>query len=172
MMAENAVAEPATSEPAMAERECGGGFKATSLQKAAASGDANMVVTALECTATNIDAINHEAQTALMIAAARGHIAVVRALCEAGADTSVEDGTGRKAEQIAREAGHEQTASMLNSWDAKRNEIEASIRAMQGLPPDPALAAGRLPKANAHVDVMAKLLAEAGVRKGPAECPF
>ena len=41
----------------MAERSCNGGFQSTSLQRAARHGDASLVALALECSATNLDAV-------------------------------------------------------------------------------------------------------------------
>ena len=87
----------------MAERECDGGFISTSLQKAALTGNVDMLVAALECTATNIDAVDADGCTALMIAASNGHAALVRALCDAGADVSPTNGDGLTAEQLAEQ---------------------------------------------------------------------
>ena len=40
--------------------ECSGGFQSTPLTKAARFGQVELVATALECTATNLDAIGKE----------------------------------------------------------------------------------------------------------------
>jgi ankyrin repeat protein len=93
--------------------ECArGGFMSTSLQKAAQSGDASLVAAALECSATNLDAVDATGRTALMIAAARGHLSVLRALCDAGADVDPLDGNGRDAVAIAEAEGHTACAEL------------------------------------------------------------
>ena len=93
----------------MAERACDGGFQSTPLQRAARHGDASLVAVALECSATNLDAVDAEGRTALMIAAANGHAAVVRALLDAGCDVDAVDGAGMSAVDAARAAGHAAT---------------------------------------------------------------
>ena len=151
----------------MEERECSGGFMATSLQKAARSGDVDSLVASLECTATNLDAVDAEGHTALMIAAANGHTALVTALCDAGADTSATDGDGHTAEQIAANAGHAACAARLHKEAGRRASIWAAINGgASGGDGAPSSQAPRME------DMMAKLLAEAGLPKGPAESPF
>ena len=60
------------------ERDCAGGFHSTSLMKAARNDQPELVEKALECTANNIDAVGSDGRTALMIAAALGHLRVVQ----------------------------------------------------------------------------------------------
>ena len=145
------------------ERACGGGFMATSLQKAAKSGDVKSLVLALECTATNVDAPDADGNTALMIAARNGFFDLVDALCNAGADPTSTDGNGETAEQIATAAGQLKCAARLSRASEQRSNLMTMIGLAGPEPPK---------QRTAEDDVMAKLLAEAGLPKGPAECPF
>ena len=95
------------------ERDCAGGFHSTSLMKAARSDQPELVEKALECTANNIDAVGSDGRTALMIAAALGHLRVVRALCNAGADLNLVDGNGRSALDAAIRSEHAEIAALL-----------------------------------------------------------
>ena len=137
----------------------------TSLMKAATTGNVVALETALECTATNIDAVDQNGKTALMIAAQNGVVELVCALCNAGADTTLTDGDGLTAEKIAIQSGHELCAARLAKEQAKRNELMALI----GLGASSALPSRQ---SNPSDVIMARLLAEAGLPKGPAESPF
>ena len=95
------------------ERDCAGGFHSTSLMKAARNDQPELVEKALECTANNIDAVGSDGRTALMIAAALGHLRVVRALCNAGADLNLVDGNGRSALDAAIRSEHAEIAALL-----------------------------------------------------------
>jgi len=148
----------------MEERACSGGFMSTSLQKAATHGDARLVAQALECTATNLDAIGADGRTALMLAAMHGHLSVCAALCDAGADLDVCDGAGQSAEALAAASGHAQCAKLLASEATKRRALWSTIMGTG--------AAGPTSSIEPREDVMAKLLAEAGLPKGAAESPF
>ena len=150
-------AEP--SQP-LAERECGGGFMATSLQKAAHSGDIKSLELALECTATNLDAVDAEGRTALMIAAAGNRIALVRALCDAGADISATNCDGLAAADLATQAGHTECAERLREAASMRAQLLATMTGSSE---------SAAPKME---DIMAKMLAEAGMPKGCNEAPF
>lgn len=161
----------------------GGGFMKNSLQKAAHSGDVKSLEVALECTATNIDAIDHEGQTALMIAAAAGHDALVKALCDAGADTTITNGDGLTAEDFATTAGHDKCSARIRKAREQRASMEAIIMqlgmverqrsggaaATDAQAPPPTASRSMVPRGE---DLMARLLAEAGVPKGAAESPF
>ena len=94
-----------SAEPALAERDCSGGFQLTPLMKAAIHGDVSLVEKALECTALNLDAVGGDGRTALHTAAANGHRAVVRALADAGCDIDAA-ADGQTAAEIALAAGH------------------------------------------------------------------
>ena len=158
----------------MAERECDGGFISTSLQKAALTGNVEMLVAALECTATNIDAVDADGCTALMIAASHGHAALVHALCDAGADVSPTNGDGLTAEQLAERAGHTACIERLHREAIRRQEVWSAIDAVfqaQGGQSKPKLPSTSI-ESMLKDDVMSKLLAEAGLPKGPAESPF
>ena len=139
----------ATAEAAMAERACDGGFQSTPLQRAARHGDTSLVAVALECSATNLDAVDAEGRTALMIAAANGHAAVVRALLDAGCDVDAVDGAGMSAVDAARAAGHAAIAASVQTEKAKREALLSQICGKQGLPPELAalLSAGGPPGA-------------------------
>ena len=111
----------------MEERECSGGHQSTSLMKAARHGQVDLVVTALECTATNLDAVGADGKTALMIACANGHLGVAKAMADAGADIDATDGDGRKAVDIAEAAGHAKIADMLRAEAGKRAAVWDAI---------------------------------------------
>ena len=137
----------------MAERACDGGFQSTPLQRAARHGDASLVVVALECSATNLDAVDAEGRTALISAAANGHAAVVRALLDAGCDVDAADGAGMSAVDSATAAGHAAIAVTVEREKAKREALLNLIcgpgTGKQGLPPELAalLSAGGSPGA-------------------------
>jgi len=117
----------------MDERECSGGHQSTSLMKAARFNQLDLVVTALECTATNLDAVGADGRTALMIACEAGHLEVAKAMANAGADIDVEDGAGRTAIDIAAGAGHDRVAAMLRAEATKRRAAwEAIVGASAG----------------------------------------
>lgn len=137
------VAADAPPRPALAERECDGGFQSTSLQRAARHGDASLVAVALECTATNLDAVDADGRTALLIAAFNGHASVVRALLDAGCDMDAHDGTGATALDVAKAAGHDEVALMLQAEKVKRDAVWGAILGQKSAKPDlpPELAA-------------------------------
>ena len=105
------------------ERDCSGGFHTTSLMKGARDGQVELVVRALECTATSLEAVGADGRTALIIAAAAGHAPVVRCLLNAGADLSPADGRGLTAEGAAAESGHAEVCSMLREEHAAREAV-------------------------------------------------
>ena len=80
--------------------------------KGARFGQVELIVKALECTATNLDAVGGDGRTALITAAAAGHLDVVRALCAAGADLEVVDFSGLNAGAAAEAAGHASVAQV------------------------------------------------------------
>ena len=120
-----------------AELECKGGFQATSLMKAALHNDRAGIVIALECTATNIDAVNHLGSTALMIACSKGHMDVVNCLIAAGADLSITDGEGNGAYEIAKMNDHHQVATTVANEKAKRDALWAAITGAPTAPKPP-----------------------------------
>lgn len=140
----------------------------TSLQKAAASGDCGALETALECSALNIDAVDANGRTALMIAAAAGHKSMVRALCAAGAEVTCTDGNGKNAKAIAEEGGQPECVAILAKESESREKIWEAILGRAGMAP-PKKTTSKVPDGE---DMMAKLLAEAGLSAGPKECPF
>ena len=152
----------------MLERECDGGFMSTSLQKAARAGDANLVAYALECTQTNLDAPDAEGCTALMIAAGLGHLNVVRALADAGADLAAIDASGRTAAQIASAAGHADIHELLARAQAERDALLAALTAGSMASNE----VGGTSFRGKGDDLMAKLTRQAGLPAGPSEAPF
>ena len=109
--------------------------------KAATQGSVAMVETALECTATNLDAIDADGRTALMIAATHGHAAVCRALAEAGCDLDARDCDGKRATDLAADAAcrnvlaDEQRKldmlwSLISGEKTEQEDPEAMMRAM------------------------------------------
>jgi hypothetical protein len=156
----------------MEERECSGGFMSTSLQKAAFSGDAALVEAALECTHTNLDAPNAEGQTALIIAAGRGHVQVARALADAGADLDATDANGHTAWQVATAAGHAAVATVLQAKAAERAAVWSAITGNAGGAGGANGAVSEGVPAKRNEDLLNRLLVEAGLPPGSAECPF
>ena len=148
---------------------CDGGTASTSLHKAARHGDAGVVAKSLECTSLNIDAVDGDGHTALMIAALNGNAAVANALCAAGCDVDALDAVGRSAEQLAAESGHSELAASLASEKAKRAALWDAIRGVGDVAAPVAAAAAAKPP------TIEELIAGGGgVPKtgGVAECPF
>ena len=150
----------------MEERDCSGGFAASPLQRAAADGDLVRVRHLLECTTVfgNLDAIDENGRTALMIAAEGGHTALVRVLIDAGADLDAIDAKGQDAAATADAGGHSAVAKMLSAEAKSRADLWSAISGASKKSSSTAAAP--------RDDAMAKLLAEAGLPAGPAESPF
>ena len=156
-------------EPALAEIDCAGGYLSTSLMKAAVHGDAKLVSVGLECTASNIDAVDASGRTALMIACVNGHADVARALMEAGCDLSAADGEGRSAERLAEAHGHAAVAAAVRAEEHKRAKVWAAIMGAPSVQqPSAGLRAAELAPPD---DVMAKMAA-ASLPVGAREAPF
>mmetsp|Transcript_31747 Transcript_31747/g.38341 ORF Transcript_31747/g.38341 Transcript_31747/m.38341 type:complete len:148 (-) Transcript_31747:126-569(-) len=146
----------ASEEPMTEREECSGGFQLTSLMKAALHGQAELVATALECTATNLDAIGGDGRTALITAAGNGHLGVVKALMAAGCELDVTDLSGLTAAQVAEAAGHVGIADAIKKEQAHRTAIWAAI-------------SGEAPKGGALPILTNTMMSSA---KGGTECPF
>mmetsp|Transcript_25548 Transcript_25548/g.55533 ORF Transcript_25548/g.55533 Transcript_25548/m.55533 type:complete len:149 (+) Transcript_25548:137-583(+) len=116
--------------PAVQERdECErGGYQSTPLMKAARFGQVELVATALECTATNLDAIGADGRTALITAAANGHLPVVRALINAGCDLDTTDCNGQTAVMVAESQGHTQISQAIQQEQGRRAAIWAAVK--------------------------------------------
>ena len=136
--AKHVMEAPPNPAAVMAERPCNGGFQSTSLQRAARDGEASLVAVALECSVVNLDAVDAEGRTALIIASSNGHAAVVRALLDAGCDIDATDGAGRAAVGAAAAAGHTAVVTCLREEKAKREAFMLSISGSEkkGLPPE------------------------------------
>jgi hypothetical protein len=81
-------------------------------ERAVSHGDVEGVLDMLQ-TGTDVDARNAHNQTALMIAAQRGHLRIVDALVEAGAALNATAKYGLSALMLAVVAGHEAVAARL-----------------------------------------------------------
>lgn len=143
----------------MEERQCGGGFAATPLMRAARDGNVSMIEAALECSAANLDAVDAHGHTALMIACIAGHHAAAKALAEAGCDMDAVDGNGHRAADIAANNGQSAISKMLSEQEAKRARFLAAAFGTSG-------------PGTGHENVMDRLLREAGLPKGSNESPF
>ena len=144
----------------MDERDCDGGFQSTSLMKAARHDQPELVAASLECTATNIDAVGADGCTALILAACQGHLRVVRALMDAGANLSCTDTQGRTAAEAAEAFGYTSVATAIRAEERRREELWATLTGEARARPPTTIEA---------------LLSDAGAvpsRGGPKESPF
>eukprot|EP00959_Pyramimonas_sp_CCMP1952_P008877 185673-Pyramimonas_sp.AAC.1 len=113
----------------MEEREeCSGGFQSTPLMKAARYGQAEGVARALECTATNLDAIGADGRTALITGAANGHLEVVKVLMDAGCDLDIQDLSSRTAVAVAETEGHPHIAKAIKDEQERRAVFWSAIK--------------------------------------------
>jgi ankyrin repeat protein len=85
----------------------------TPLHHAVQSGDLAALQAALQA-GTPVDARDAQGRTALMRAAERGDPALVRALLQARASRTLRDPQGRTAADLARAAGHNAVAPLLD----------------------------------------------------------
>ncbi|KAK8060972.1 hypothetical protein PG996_010902 [Apiospora saccharicola] len=88
------------------------GYGLTVLMMAAVNGDTDMVALLLNSGASTA-AKDDEGRTALHHAARNGREAVVEALVDHGADITAETNDGRRPEQLALDAGYEETADLF-----------------------------------------------------------
>ena len=165
-------------EAAMAERECSGGFLLTPLMKAAMMGDiaaASHAIEAMHCRGDgdgNLNGVNHEGCTALMLACRAGHIQVINALLQAGCELDQRDAEGRDAAAIADSAGHVECAVAL------RREAAARLAMWSMITGEAREAPAALISNQARAEsVMDKMLREAGLStgcmvSGAREAPF
>ncbi|KAG9400565.1 hypothetical protein AC1031_010777 [Aphanomyces cochlioides] len=102
----------------------------TSLMVAAGKGNAEAVILlAADADAHVLNFATEEGWTALMWAAMNGHADVVRALVDAGVDTSLADKTGRRARDWAASQRHVAISFMLDSVEAsKRGRHAGELR--------------------------------------------
>lgn len=166
------------------ERECSGGHAMTGLMKCAMAGDLASVKHALDSSTVHgqLDSIDVQGRTALMLAAEKGHMQIVQALLAAGPELDAVDADGLDAAALAEtRAGHAELARLIRAEQANRQALWAKITqhqqtADQGASTSSESSASSASRAPAHnvatMDAMAKLLAEAGVPGGPKECPF
>jgi hypothetical protein len=161
------------------ERQCSGGHAMTGLMKSAIANDLASIKHALDSSTIHcqLDSIDAKGCTALMLAAEKGHMQIVRALLAAGPDLDAVDADGLDAAGLAEtRAGHAELARLIRAEQANRRELWAKITQDQQPAVGPGASASSTSKAPAHdathMDMMAKLLAEAGLPGGPKECPF
>lgn len=86
----------------------------TALMYAADAGDPSIVLSLLKVEHVELDTLNEgERESALMIAAHKGHELPVKQLIDAGADVLLSAADGRTAQEIARDAGHTAIADAI-----------------------------------------------------------
>ena len=87
---------------------------ATALHLAATAGDAATVRELLKSPATAmIDAADAGGNTAVMLAAERGHLGAVTALCDAQADVQLRNGNDRNSLDLAHANGHDECVKVM-----------------------------------------------------------
>lgn len=156
-----------------------GGCVQTTLMKAAATGDLDLLVRSLESTAANIDALDAHGRTALMLAARQGHTLAVRALLDAGADTEPADCDELDALAAAQSLGHVVTVQVIESERAKREALRhmvLSASAPRGAGDAAGAGAARngsgMPGREALLEAMMRGAAAGSSTGGSRESPF
>src|SRR5207247_2057580 len=99
---------------------------ATPLHEAAATGQLKIARTLLACGA-NINAADSEGWTALHVASARGDGEMVWILLQFGAWTQSETAEGQLPRDLALEAGHQDTVTLLDT--RSRHALHSSLSA-------------------------------------------
>jgi serine/threonine protein kinase len=115
----------------------GSGNRAVNFITAAAGGDLDEVNMLLksgrnEKTNTGIPSFDmnkgdYDQRTAIHLAAGEGHTAIVKALCEAGANVNVEDRWGRRPLDDAITGGHAEAQKILEHYGATIGQSEKSL---------------------------------------------
>ena len=88
------------------------------LLRAASAGNADTVRTLLTSPNVDVNGVDDQGNTALILAARLGHNEVVRALLIAGANVRVKNKEGKTALMLAAEGGHDQTVAALTQAGA------------------------------------------------------
>jgi len=83
------------------------------LLRAASAGNADTVRTLLTSPNVDVNGVDDQGNTALILAARFGHNEVVRALLLAQADRKVKNKEGKTALMLAAEGGHDETVAAL-----------------------------------------------------------
>ncbi|MDH3453416.1 MAG: ankyrin repeat domain-containing protein [Gammaproteobacteria bacterium] len=92
----------------------------TPLIKAAHEGFGESVSRLLKAPKIDLEVTDENGLSALHHAAMSGHLQIVKTLLGAGADTALQDVSGKKPQQLAMEAGHANIAELLSSEDPTR----------------------------------------------------
>jgi len=90
------------------------------LLRAASAGNADTVRTLLVSPNVDVNGVDDQGNTALILAARFGHNDVVTALLLAKADVKVKNKDGKTALMLAAEGGHDQTVAALTQAGANR----------------------------------------------------
>merc|ERR1711969_501884 len=108
---------------------------------AAAFGHGGVVGALLEHGGAELDAVDSDGMTALMLAAESGQAAVAAQLVEAGADATLRptggDHEGKTALEIAEARGHAEVAALLRSAAEPGVRVPSPIRSPRSPPPPP-----------------------------------
>lgn len=85
---------------------------------AAADGDLDEILMLLQSSSKIINEGDYDQRTALHLAAGEGHVGIVRALCEAGANVNAEDRWGGRPLNDAERQGNQQCVDILKEYGA------------------------------------------------------
>ncbi|CAL1141162.1 unnamed protein product [Cladocopium goreaui] len=138
-------------------------WQRTALMIAARHGQDDVVIRALEtsCTQPQLDVVDEQGNTAVMIAAREGHKKVVEALIAAGADLSIENLENQTAADLAKT---EEIRAAVKKGEAQAESLLRTIMAMAKK--DESIAAGASAASSSSNDGGLKALQSMGV---PAE---
>ena len=89
------------------------------LLRAASAGNADTVRALLTSPNVDVNGVDDQGNTALILAGRFGHNEVVRALLIARADVRVKNNEGKTALMLAAEGGHDQTVATLTEAGAR-----------------------------------------------------
>jgi len=92
---------------------------------AASEGDLEEIRALLSFGNIDVNQGDYDSRTALHLAAGEGQYAVVKLLCEAGADTNVKDRWGNRPLDDARNSGNDECVQLLEKYGAKQGTNSA-----------------------------------------------
>ena len=90
------------------------------LLRAASAGNADTVRTLLASPSVDVNGVDDQGNTALILAARLGHDDVVRSLLTARADVNITNNEGKTALMLAAAGGHDETVAALMQAGAAR----------------------------------------------------